>query len=73
MGEGIDLTYLPAGITAVDYANMPPEHQFLVEQQMMQSQQQARMKKYASGLNEEGSDQLLFEKNDGDETDPLKK
>jgi hypothetical protein len=39
--EGIDLNFLPPGLTPSDYANMPPEHQFLVEQQMMQAQQQA--------------------------------
>jgi hypothetical protein len=31
LSEGIDLSYLPAGITPGDYANMPPEHQFLLE------------------------------------------
>lgn len=29
--DGIDLTFLPPGITPSDYANMPPEHQFLIE------------------------------------------
>jgi hypothetical protein len=29
------LQFLPAGITPADYANMPPDHQFLLEEQMM--------------------------------------
>jgi len=74
--DGIDLSFLPQGITPADFANMPPEHQFLVEQQMMQTQQQARMKQYAKTLNDDESDQLLFDKEkpqEEEESDSVKK
>jgi hypothetical protein len=37
----LNFQYLPQGITPADYATMPPEHQYLVEQQMLKAQHAA--------------------------------
>jgi len=66
-----NLNFLPPGITPGDFANMPPEHQFLIEQQMMQAQQAHA---FGHGLGDGNSDNLILDGDDQDEeTDPTKK
>ena len=45
-----NMQFLPAGITAEDYANMPPEHKYIVDKQMITAQQAAQAQVYAQGL-----------------------
>ncbi len=33
-----NMQYLPPGITPADYANMPPEHKYIVDKQMITAQ-----------------------------------
>jgi len=66
-----NINFLPPGISASDYANLPVEHQFLIEQQMMQAQQAHN---FGQGLGGANSDNLILDADDhDDETDPTKK